>query len=128
MTVTISHDEEFTIIKYADGKRPIKIEPFVIETLEDADILEHIIRFIQRESNSPHHIAKMEESKFYALVERLATMICYAYSPKANLGISKTKIRGIVLFTLQAAIAAGEWPESYKMTDTTFVQYGGGRT
>lgn len=127
MAVTISHDEQFTIIKYAEGKRPIKIEPFVIKSAEEVEILQHLIGFIRTKANAPHHIARMDESKFYALVESLAMTICRTYSPRAEWGISKFEIRGIVLFTLQAAVAAGEWPDSYKMTDTTFVQYGGGR-
>ncbi|ETT38568.1 hypothetical protein C169_13197 [Paenibacillus sp. FSL R5-808] len=127
MTVEITHDDRFTIIKYAEDKRPIKIEPFVIRSVEDVDALQHIIGFIQSKANAPHHIARMDESKLYALIESLSMTICGMYSPKAEWGISKFEVRAIVLFTLQAAIATGKWPDSYKMTDTTFVQYGGGR-
>lgn len=126
MAVTISHDEQFTIIKYAEDKRPIKIETFVIHSEDDVEILQHLIGFIRAKANAPHHIARMDESKFYALVESLSMTICGIYSPKAEWGISKFEIRAIVLFTLQAAVAAGEWPDVYPCTDTTFVQYGGG--
>lgn len=64
MAVVITEDEHITIIHYAEGKRPIKIEPFVVTSAEDADILQDIIRFIHVEANSPHHIAKMEDAKF----------------------------------------------------------------
>lgn len=126
MTVEITHDEQFTIVKYAEDRRTIKIEPFVIKSQDDVDILQHIIGFIQAKANAPHHIARMDESRFYALVESLSMTICRTYSPKAEWGISKFEIRAIVLFTLQAAVAAGEWPDSYPCTDSTFVQYGGG--
>ncbi|MDU7472108.1 MAG: hypothetical protein E7L01_01925 [Paenibacillus macerans] len=123
MAVVITEDEHITIIHYAEGKRPIKIEPFVVTSAEDADILQDIIRFIHVEANSPHHIAKMEDAKFFALVELLATKICYAFSPKTEYGINKSEIRGIVLFVLQAATEAGEWLDSYHCTDRTFVQF-----
>lgn len=128
MAVSISQEGHVTIVKYAEDKRPLKIVPYIARSAADRGILWEIVGFVERESNAPHHLAKMEESKFYALVERLATLACRKLSPMSNWGVTKAEIRGIVLFTLRAAIAAGTWPESYKMTDTTFVQYGGGRT
>lgn len=127
MAVTISQDEYVIIVKYAEDKRPLKIEPFVINSAQDREIVSQVIGFIESESNAPHHLAKMEEPKLWALVERLSVMACRRFSPAANWGVSKQEIRGIVLFALRAAIAAGEWPESYKLTDTTFVINGRGR-
>lgn len=127
MAVSISQEGHVTIVKYAEDKRPLKIEPFVIHSAQDREIVAEVIGFVERESNAPHHIAKMEESKLWALVERLSVMACRRFSPAANWGVSKQEIRGIVLFTLKAAIAAGEWPDSYKLTDATFVLNGGAR-
>ncbi|GAA0134737.1 hypothetical protein YSY43_15770 [Paenibacillus sp. YSY-4.3] len=127
MAVTISQENHITIIKYAENKRPLKIEPFIFHYAGDRGILSEVISFVECESNAPHHLAKMEEAKFYALVERLATMACRRFSPTANWGVTKPEIRGIVLFTLQAAVAAGTWPESYEITRTTFVRNGGSR-
>ncbi|GGG08635.1 hypothetical protein [Paenibacillus aceti] len=127
MAVTISQDQHGTIIQYAGDKRPIKIEPFVIKYEEDSEILQQVMGFVVRESNAPHHLAKMEESKFYALVERLSVMACRKFSPLRNWGVSKQEIRGIVLFVLQAGIAAGEWPTAYEIRHNTFVQDGRGR-
>ncbi|MDU2239370.1 MAG: hypothetical protein E7E23_02240 [Paenibacillus sp.] len=127
MAVSISQEGHVTIVKYAEDKRPLKIEPFVIHSAQDREIVAEVIGFVERESNAPHHIAKMEEPKLWALVERLSVMACRRFSPAANWGVSKQEIRGIVLFTLKAAIAAGEWPDSYKLTDATFVLNGGAR-
>jgi len=125
MAVTISQDKHVTIVKYAEDKRPLKIVPFIARSDADRGILWEILTFVERESNEPHHLARMSEPKFYALVERLATLACRKFSPMAQWGVTKAEIRGIVLFTLKAAIAAGTWPETYEVTSTTFVRNGG---
>lgn len=125
MAVEINYIDEIMQVRYAENKRPIKIEVFVIESDEHLEFVQQVIRFLEDRSNAPHHIAKMDDAKLFALVERMTMAICSAFSPKANCGVSKEEVRGIVLFTYQAATVAGEWPESYKLTDTTFVQRGG---
>jgi hypothetical protein len=120
-------DKHVTIVKYAEDKRPLKIEPYIVRNEGDRGVLWEILTFVERESNAPHHLAKMEESKFYALVERLATLACRKFSPMAKWGVTKAEIRGIVLFTLRAAIAAGTWPDSYEVSRDTFVRFGGYR-
>ena len=112
-------------VKYAEDKRPLKIATYVVDSDERAEYLDEITRFIERTANAPEHVANMTEAKFFALVERLATTVCYEYSPKTRWDVSKFEIRGIVLFVLYAGINAGEWPERYPMTDKTFVQAGG---
>lgn len=125
MAVSISQEGHVTIVKYAEDKRPLKIAPYIARSAADRGILWEIINFVEANANAPHHLAKMEESKFYALIERLATLACRKFSPMANWGVTKPEIRGIVLFTLRAAIAAGTWPETYEVTSTTFVRNGG---
>jgi hypothetical protein len=120
MAVTIR-----TIVKYAEDKRPLKIEPYIVRNDGDRGVLWEILTFVEANANAPHHLAKMEESKFYALVERLSTLACRKFSPMAQWGVTKAEIRGIVLFTLKAAIAAGTWPESYEVSQETFVRFGG---
>lgn len=127
MAVTISQDKHVTIVKYAEDKRPLKIVPYIVRNDGDRGVLWEIILFVEANANAPHHLAKMEESKFYALVERLSTLACRKFSPMANWGVTKPEIRGIVLFTLKAAIAAGTWPDSYEITRNTFVRNGGYR-
>jgi hypothetical protein len=122
MPISMTQDEHITIVKYAEDKRPLKIEPFFIECAEDEAIFKQIDTYIARVSNAPSNLAKMEESKFYALVERLSVMVCKEFSPLRNWGVTKQEIRGIVLFILQAGIAAGEWPDYYKVSTNTFVQ------
>lgn len=122
--VEISQEERVTIIKYAEDKRPIKVEPYIVRYDGDRGILWEIINFVEANANAPHHLAKMEDAKFYALVERLATLACRKFSPMTKWGVTKPEIRGIVLFTLQAAVAAGTWPETYEVTRTTFVRNG----
>lgn len=124
MSVTVTQDEHITIVKYAEDKRPLKIEPFVLECAEDKSIFKQVDSYITRVSNAPSNLAKMDESRFYALVERLSVMVCKEFSPSRNWGVTKQEIRGIVLFILQAGIAAGEWPEYYKLSTNTFVQAG----
>ncbi len=127
MAVTISQDGHVTIVKYSEDKRPLKIEPFVLTNPGDYDAMWDVIFFVEANANAPHHLAKMGESKFYALVERLSVMVCRRFSPAATWGVSKAQIRGIVLFTLRAAIAAGVWPEAYEVTSETFVRNGAGK-
>ncbi|MNJ63086.1 hypothetical protein D3C77_589590 [compost metagenome] len=124
MPVTITQDEHITLVKYAEDKRPLKIEPFIINYEQDIRILQQMFTFIIREANEPNHLCKMEVSKYYALIERLAIKACKEFSPKQNWGLTKPEIRGIVLFTLQEAIAAGEWPDEYTITESTFVREG----
>lgn len=126
MSVEINYVDEIMLVRYAEDKRPIKIEVFIIESDEHLDFVQRVIRFLEGKSNSPHHIAKMDDSKLFALIERMTMTICGTFSPKADWGVSKQEVRGIVLFTYQAAVAAGDWPKSYKITDTTYVQCGGG--
>lgn len=125
MAVSISQDGHVTIVKYAEDKRPLKIVPYIVRNDGDRGVLWEILTFVEANANAPHHIAKMEESKFYALVERLATLACRKFSPMAQWGVTKAEIRGIVLFTLRAAISAGTWPESYEVSRDTFVRFGG---
>ncbi|WP_410770120.1 hypothetical protein [Fontibacillus sp. BL9] len=125
MAVSISQEGHVTIVNYAEGKRPLKVAPYIARNAADRGILWEILTFVERESNEPHHLAKMEDAKFYALVERLATLACRKFSPMTKWGVTKPEIRGIVLFTLRAAVAAGTWPESYEVTRTTFVRNGG---
>jgi hypothetical protein len=120
----IKHEEGFTIITYAEGKRPLKLAVYVIDCVEREVYLRRIVKFIEAAANTPIHISKMEQPKFFALVERLATMVCRQFSPTANWGVTKPEIRGAVLFVLYGGIAAGTWPDTYEITDTTFVQYG----
>lgn len=124
MPISITQDENVTIVKYAEDKRPLKIEPFIINYEQDLRIVQQMIAFIMRESNEPEHVGNMEVSKYYALIERLAIKACKEFSPKQNWGVTKQEIRGIVLFTLQEAIAADRWPDEYKTTAATFVQEG----
>ncbi|MBP1905499.1 hypothetical protein J2Z32_002129 [Paenibacillus turicensis] len=124
MPVTVTQDEHITVVKYADDKRPLKIEPFVLDCAEDESIFKQVDSYITRVSNAPSNLAKMDESKFYALVERLSVMVCKEFSPLRTWGVTKQGIRGIVLFILQEGIAAGEWPEYYPVSSDTFVQAG----
>lgn len=123
--VTITHGDGSTNVKYREDKRPLKIDAFIIDGPEREAYLQRIIKFVERESNGPQHVAKMEQANFWALVERLATITCREFSPTTNWGITKPEIRGVILFLLYAGINAGDWPTEYVTTDTTFVQYGG---
>lgn len=126
--VTVTHEEDgFTHVKYREDKRPLKIDVFIIDGPEHETYLQRIVKFVERESNAPQHVAKMAPEKYWPLVERLATLVCREFSPTTNWGVTKPEIRGAVLFILYAGIKAGTWPEEYEMTDKTFVQYGGER-
>ncbi|RED86199.1 hypothetical protein [Cohnella phaseoli] len=119
----VTHEDGFTLIEYAEGKRPLKVTAYVIDCFDRDIQLSHIVKYVEAAANAPVHVAKMEPTKFYALVERLATTVCREFSPTRNWGVTKPEIRGAVLFVLYAAIKAGKWPVEYDMTDTTFVQY-----
>lgn len=120
------HDERgSTYVKYSEQKRPIKLDVFVVDSPEAQEFVNLILRFIMREANKLEHIAKMPPEKFIALVERLSTMFCYAYSPTKNYNVSKFEIRGAIYFFLLEAVKTGAWPETYPIRKDTFVQFGG---
>jgi len=119
----VTHEDGFTLIEYAEDKRPLKVGVYVIDSFDRDMQLNRIVRFIEANANAPVHIAKMEPPKFYALVERLATMVCREILPTRNWGITKPEIRGAVLFVLYEAIEAGKWPVEFETNRTTFVQY-----
>lgn len=121
----IYHKEGFTYVQYAEGKRPLKLGTYFIACPESDAYLNTIIGFVTAAANKPEHIARMEPAKYWALVERLATLFCRKYSPTTNHGITKPEIRGAVYFVIQAGLQAGTWPAEYAITDKTFVQYGG---
>lgn len=123
----VSEKDGFTYIEYAEGKRPLKLAVYVIDHIEREVYLRRMLKFIEATANAPAHLAKMEKPKFFALVERLATMVCREFSPTTNWNVTKPETRGIVLFTLYSGIQAGTWPEEYEISDKTFVQFGGGR-
>jgi hypothetical protein len=114
-----------TEVKYREDKQPLKLDIFWIGNDDDEAYVSEIIRFVEGTANKPQHIARMKPASYWALVERLATLFCKAYSPKKNHNIRKAEIRGVVYFTLNAAIAAGcttDWPEAYPTSAVTFVQ------
>ncbi|MFB6362497.1 hypothetical protein ACFCP7_00365 [Paenibacillus elgii] len=123
--ITVYHEEGSTFVKYAEGKRPLKLDVYFIDSPERDAYFDTIIDFVIAAANKPAHIAKMEPAKFYALIERLSTMFCRAYSPTKNHGITKAEIRGVIYFVLNNAVKSGEWPAEYVITDRTSVQYGG---
>lgn len=110
------------VVQYADGKRPLKIGVYVVDSEFKSDFLTEIMAFVRATANDPEHLRAMETPKLYALVERLATQFCKAYSPTRLYGITKPEIRGAVYFTLDGAIKAGKWPPYYRTTKTSFVQ------
>lgn len=123
----ISHDQDgFTLIKYAEDKRPLKLSVYWIDCPESEDFFQTIMGYVISNANHPKHIATMPPEKFFALVERLATMFCKEYSPTSTYGVTKPEIRGAIYFVLNAAIQAGEWPEKIEITKQTFVQYWSG--
>ncbi|MCU6709786.1 hypothetical protein M6D81_13900 [Paenibacillus sp. J5C_2022] len=125
MQAIVTRDTEgYTYIKYAEDKRPLKICPYFVDGIEREICLGRMVRCIEEESNGPEHIAKMTEPKFFALVERLATLTCKEFSPTKNWGVTKFEVRAIVLFVLYGGLDAGRWPDAYPMTDKTFVQDG----
>ncbi|MGG1600959.1 hypothetical protein [Paenibacillus naphthalenovorans] len=120
------HDENgFTYVRYTEGKRPLKLCTYWIDSPESDAYLDTIIAFVIAAANKPVHIAKMQPVKFWQLVERLATLFCRAYSPTREKGVSKPEIRGAIYYVLNAALQAGDWPAEYVITKQTFVQYGG---
>ncbi|MCM3272962.1 hypothetical protein [Paenibacillus elgii] len=123
--VTVYYEDGSTFVQYAEGKRPLRFVVYVINSPESDTYLDTIIDFVIATANKPEHIAKMEPGKFYALIERLATMFCRAYSPTKNHGITKAEIRAVVYFVLNNAVKAGKWPAEYVITDKTAVQFGG---
>ncbi|KQN97592.1 hypothetical protein [Paenibacillus sp. Leaf72] len=124
--VTVSANEEgYTLINYAEGKRPLKIVTYHINDEVYDGYFSEIVRFVQAEANAPSHVIQMEESKFFALAERLATVFCKAYAPTRNAGITKPEIRAAILFVLYAGIEAGHYSDKFTMTNTTLVRLGG---
>jgi hypothetical protein len=121
--VKVMYEEDGTItVKYDENKRPLKFTVFYVETELGLQRLGQIIAFVQSAANHPKHLAKMTEPKFYALIERLATMACREFRPTTNWGITKPRVRAIVHFTLTKAIEAGEWPERYVFDPDALVQ------
>ncbi|MDO3682163.1 hypothetical protein [Paenibacillus ehimensis] len=123
--VTVYYEDGSTFVQYAEGKRPLKFDVYLIDSPESDAYLDTIIDFVIATANKPEHIAKMEPAKYWALIERLGTMFCRAYSPTKNHGVTKAKIRSVVYFVLDNAIKAGRWPTAYVITDKTAVQFGG---
>jgi hypothetical protein len=120
---TVTHDEDgYTYIKYREDKRPLKLAVYWIDSRAAGEYLALIAGFVEGTANAPTHIEKMEPDRFWALVERLATLFCREHSPTTNHGITKPEIRGAVYFILDAAIKAGHWPEQYGISDRSFVQ------
>ncbi|HZG87298.1 hypothetical protein [Paenibacillus sp.] len=122
----VTHDQDgFTYIKYREDKRPLKLAVYYLRDDDDSEsILDEIIGYVLHTVNKPKHLAKMEESKFFALIERTATMFCKAYSPsKRYNGLTKPEIRGAIYWIMLGGINAGdEWPDSFRITSETFVQ------
>ncbi|WP_373230378.1 hypothetical protein [Cohnella sp.] len=121
--MTVTEEDGFTLITYREDKRPLKLALYVIDSFEREMTLNSVIEFIEREANAPSHIANMEPAKFWALVERISTLFCRAFSPTLNWGVTKPEIRGAVYFVINEGMRAGAWPDDYTMTQSTFVQY-----
>ncbi|RED57176.1 hypothetical protein [Cohnella lupini] len=119
----VSQEDGFTYVTYHDDKRPLKLVPFFIDGIDREIIFSRILKFIECKSNAPAHLARMEPEKWWSLVERLSTLVCREFSPTANWGVTKPEIRGVVYFVMNEGVRAGAWPETYMMTQTTFVQY-----
>lgn len=121
----IQNEDGYTYVTYREDKRPLKLAVYVIDDVERGAYFERIESYVKQAANAPVHLANMEQPKFYALVERLATMVCREYAPTANWGVTKPEIRGAVYYVLSAAIEVGTWPDRYVTSDKTFVQVGG---
>lgn len=120
--------DDITYVQYAEGKRPLKLAPYVISDEWSASYLTRIIEFVVVNANKPKYLAQMEPAKFWALIERLATLFCRAESPTKNYGLTKAEIRGAIYFTIAGALKAGctdEWPLEFPIDDDSFVILGG---
>lgn len=127
MSIEVRREDGFTYVTYAEGKRPLKIAVYdVAGDFSRYDNLFRMITEITQIANAPEHIKKMEPPNYYALVERLATMVCKSFSPTTNWGVTKPEVRGVVVFTLLAGMEAGRWPDEYPTGPSFFVQDNGG--
>jgi len=124
METKVTRADGFTYITYREDKRPLKLAPYIIDSQAADAYLDTIIGYVIRAANKPHHLAKMEPAKFWALLERLATMFCKDYAPTRQHGLTKPEVRGAIYFVLLAGIQAGEWPVEFKTSSGTFVRYG----
>lgn len=82
------------------AKQPLKVEPYVVDSFETAELLDEIIYFVGREVNIDTY-RKMDVAKACRLIQRFTILICKAESPTKLYGVRMAQVRHAVIQALE---------------------------
>lgn len=91
------NDEGWTIDYGAS--RPLKFTTYVVNSENRATFLTAVEDYILDNVNAST-VAKMDHSRYYRLVEKMAILICRMYRPTSDHGITKPEVRAAVIHAL----------------------------